>query len=133
MMLYSMLLQQGERGEGASLLSSLCSFALAILVLIAMWRIYEKARKPGWAAIIPIYNIWVLLEIVGKEGWWIILFFIPFVNIIALIVVLWELAKSFGKDAGFAIGLILLYPIFMLILAFSDAEYVGPGGTPAAM
>jgi hypothetical protein len=127
-MLYSVLLQQYEGGgRGASLLSSLCSFALAILVIIAMWRIYEKADKPGWAAIIPIYNIWVLLEIVGKEVWWIILFFIPFVNLIALIVVLWELAK----EAGFAIGLILLMPIFLLILGFGDSEYVGPGGIPA--
>ncbi len=133
-MLYSVLLQQGEGGGGgAGALSSLCSFALAILVLVAMWRIYEKAGKPGWAAIIPFYNIWILLEIVGKEGWWIILFFIPGINIIAGIIVMWELAKSFGKEAGFAIGMILLGFIFLPLLAFSDAEYIGPGGSPAAM
>lgn len=132
-MLYSMLLQQGDRGQGGGLFSSLCSLAFAVLIIVAMWRVYEKAGKPGWASIIPIYNIWVMLEIVGKEGWWIILFLIPGVNVIVGIIVMWELAKSFGKDAGFAIGLILLAPIFLLILAFSDAEYVGPGGAPAAV
>jgi hypothetical protein len=93
-----------------------------------MWTIFSKAEKPGWAAIVPIYNLLVLLEIVGKPMWWFILMLIPIVNIVILIIVYHNLSLSFGKNAGFTVGLILLGVIFLPILAFGDAKYVGPGG-----
>jgi hypothetical protein len=99
--------------------------AIGILMLISMWKIYTKAGKPGWAAIIPIYNIIVLLEIVDKPLWWLILMLIPFVNIVISIIVTVELAKKFGQSVGFAIGMILLSIIFYPILAFGSATYKG--------
>lgn len=100
---------------------------LAIVVLIGGWKVFEKAKKPGWAVLIPIYNIWVLLEIVGRPAWWLILFFVPFLNVIASIVVALDLAKAFRKDVLFAIlGLMLFSPIGILILGFGDAKYHGP-------
>ncbi|MCA9538881.1 MAG: signal peptidase I [Myxococcales bacterium] len=105
--------------------------AIAILVIASMWKIYAKAGQPGWAAIIPIYNIVVLLKIVGRPVWWIILFLIPIVSIIALILIYVDLAKSFGKGAGFAVGLLLLGFIFLPILAFGDAQYQGPAAGKA--
>ena len=99
--------------------------AIILLMIIAMWKIFSKAGKPGWAAIIPIYNIIVLLEIVDKPLWWIILMFIPFVNIVINIIVTVELAKKFGQSTGFAVGLILLAPIFYPILGFGSAQYQG--------
>ncbi len=99
--------------------------AIIILMIAAMWKIFTKAGKPGWAAIIPIYNTIVLLEVVGKPIWWFILMLIPFVNIIILIIVNLELAKKFGQSTGFAIGLILLAPIFYPILGFGSARYQG--------
>lgn len=91
-----------------------------------MWVIFTKAGKPGWAAIIPIYNIIVLLEIVGKPLWWIILVIIlPFIFGIWMLNLL---SKSFGKGVGFTIGLIFLGFIFFPILAFGDAKYNGPAG-----
>ena len=101
---------------------------IVVLMLVAQWKIYEKAGKPGWAAIIPIYNMVVLLEIVGKPIWWIILFFVPLVNIVIAIIVVHELSKSFGKDVGFTIGLILVGVIFYPILGFGKDQYIGPGG-----
>lgn len=98
-------------------------FAVLILLIASMWKIFTKAGKPGWAAIVPIYNIIVLLEIVGKPVWWIVLFLIPFVNIIVAIMVVLELAKKFGKGGGFAVGLLLLPFIFYPMLAFGDAQY----------
>jgi hypothetical protein len=98
-----------------------------VLIVAGMWRLYEKAGKPGWAAIIPIYNIWVLLEIIGRPGWWLILFFIPFVNFVAWIIVSIDLAASFGKGIGYALGIILFPYVFYLLLGFGDAVYVGPG------
>ena len=98
--------------------------ALAVLMLIANWKIYAKAGKPGWAAIVPVYNIVVLLEIVKKPVWWIFLFFIPFVNLIMAIIVMHNLAKSFSKDVGFTIGLIFLPFIFYPILGFGKATYI---------
>jgi hypothetical protein len=107
---------------------------IALFFVACLWKIYSKAGKPGWAAIIPIYNYIILLEIVGKPVWWIVLMFIPFANIIVAIVILIELAKSFGKSGGFAVGMLLLPVIFYPILAFGDSKYVGPGGiSPVAV
>jgi len=97
--------------------------ALLILIIAANWKIYTKAGKPGWSSIIPIYNIVVLLDIVGKPLWWVILLFIPIVNFFFMIIVLHRLAKSFGKDIGYTIGLILLNPIFVCILGFGKSVY----------
>ncbi len=102
-------------------------------MIICFWKVFEKAGKPGWAAIVPIYNIIVLLEVVGKPVWWIILMLIPCVNIVVAIIVYLELAKVFGKSAGFGVGLILLGIVFLPILAFGDAEYTGPSAGPAGI
>ena len=103
---------------------------LAILLLVSMWKIYTKAGKPGWAFIVPIYNIIVLLEIVGKPWWWLFLLLIPVVNFVFLIWIYNLLSLSFGKDSGFTVGLILLSPIFIPILGLGSAEYKGPAGAP---
>ena len=98
----------------------------------SLWKIYTKAGQPGWAGIVPIYNIIVLLNIVGRPIWWIVLFCVPFVNFIAFIIIAIDLAKSFGKDIGFAIGMVLLPFIFFPMLAFGDARYLGPSAVGAA-
>jgi len=97
--------------------------AILILVIAALWKVFEKAGKPGWAAIVPIYNLIVLLEIAGKPAWWVILMLIPFVNFVVAIIVFIALAKNFGKGAGFAFGLLLLPMIFYPMLAWGDARY----------
>lgn len=96
--------------------------------LYTYWRIFEKAGKPGWAALIPIYNTLVMLEIVGKPWWWFLLFFIPGVNIIFAVWMVNLLSLSFGKSTGFTLGLLFLGFIFYPILAFGLAEYQGPAG-----
>ena len=99
--------------------------ALIVFLIISYWKVFVKAGKPGWAAIVPIYNIVVLLEIVGKPLWWIILLLIPFVNIVIGIILIFALAKAFGKSTGFGFGLLFLGFIFIPILAFGDAQYIG--------
>jgi hypothetical protein len=101
----------------------ICYLVVILLIIISMWKIFVKAGKPGWAAIVPIYNMIVILEIAGKPIWWFILLLIPFVNIIVLIMVLISFAKNFGKGAGFAIGMLILPFIFYPMLAFGDATY----------
>ncbi|MFN5619876.1 MAG: DUF5684 domain-containing protein [Flavobacteriales bacterium] len=96
-----------------------------------MMKLFEKAGKPGWAAIVPIYNLIVMLEIIGKPTWWVILALIPVVNIIVLIIIWHQLSLSFGKDGLYTVGLILLGIIFLPMLAFGKAQYVGPGGVPS--
>ena len=118
-------------GGGPGLLFWIIYLAVIVLSIAGLWAIFAKAGKPGWAAIIPFYNGLVLLEIVGKPWWWILLYLVPCVNFIINIVVLVELAKVFGKGAGFAIGLIFLPFIFTLILGFGDARYVGPARASA--
>ena len=109
-------------------LLSLLYAAVIVLLYASEWAIYQKAGKRGWYSLIPVYNILVLLQIVGKSWWWILLFLIPFVNIIFVIWMLNMLSKSFGKNEGFTIGLLFLSFIFLPILAFGKAKYVGPAG-----
>lgn len=97
-----------------------------VLTIAGMWKAFEKAGKPGWSAIIPIYNIVVLCEIVGKPAWWVILLFIPFVNFFVLIILTNLFSQSFGKGIGFTIGLIILPIVFYPLLGFGDATYQGP-------
>ena len=106
---------------------------VVVIMVAAMWQMFAKAGQPGWAAIIPIYNYIVMLRIIGKPWWWILLFLIPLLNIVIGIMVVLELAKSFGKGTGFAIGLLFLGFIFYPILGFGSARYVGPGGRAAVV
>lgn len=98
------------------------------LMIAGLWLVFEKADQKGWKAIIPIYNVWVLLEIVGRPQWWIILFFVPVVDIIIWIIVMLDLAKSFDKNIWWAVGLILLPWLTILFLGFGDALYYEPAG-----
>jgi hypothetical protein len=99
--------------------------AFIVALIVALWKVFEKAGKPGWAAIIPIYNFIVLLEITGKPVWWIILLLIPFVNLIFAIIVYHSLSLSFGQGAGTTV-LIFIFGIGIFILGFGSAKYIGP-------
>jgi len=106
--------------------------ALAVLQIAGMWKVFTKAGQPGWAAIIPILNIYIMTKIGGKPGWWVLLCLIPFLNIIFLIWIYNMISKSFGKDEGFTVGLVLLGLVFWPILGFGPAIYQGPYGDRAA-
>jgi hypothetical protein len=111
----------GDQGPGVGVY--IFAILFSVLMIAAMWKVFTKAGKPGWAAIVPIYNIIVLLQIAGKPVWWIILFFIPIVSLIIAILTYVALAERFGKGGGFAVGLVLLGPIFFPILGFGSAQY----------
>jgi hypothetical protein len=101
-------------------LVSLIWLAAIVVMIAALWKIFEKAGKPGWAALIPFYNIYIMLELAGKPGWWLVLFLIPLINLIMTIIVTIAFAAKFGKSGGFAAGMIVLPFIFYPLLAFSD-------------
>lgn len=98
---------------------------VAVLLIVATWKIFVKAGEPGWAAIVPFYSQYVLFKIAMGNGWLFFLSFIPAIGWIAPYVAYFMLAKKFDKGTGFGVGMVLLTPIFMLMLAFGDAEYVG--------
>jgi hypothetical protein len=106
--------------------------ALWALLIAGWWMIFVKAGEEGWKAIIPIYNVIVLLKIVGRDWWWVLLMLIPIVNLVIWIIVALDLAKAFGRGTGFAIGMIFLPFIFALILGFGSDRYQGPAAAPAA-
>jgi len=99
------------------------SAALVVTMLVASWKIFTKAGQAGWKTLIPIYGAVVYLRIVGRPGWWVLLLCIPIVNLFLSLALCIDLARSFGKGAGYAAGLAFLTPIFLLMLAFGDAEY----------
>ena len=98
--------------------------AIAVLMIASMWKLFSKAGKPGWACLVPIYNYVVWLEVIKKPIWWIILLMIPIVNFIIIIIMFIEMAKAYGKSAGFGVGMILLPYIFFPMLAFGDSKYI---------
>lgn len=107
-------------------------FAIAIVFLIGMWKVFTKAGQPGWAVIIPIYNVYILLKIAGRPGWWLLLFLIPLVNIVIAFLVAIDIAKAFGQSTVFGVILLfLLGGIGYLVLGFGDYRYVGPASATA--
>jgi hypothetical protein len=98
---------------------------ILVIMLVAWWKVFTKAGEPGWAALIPIYNMIVLMRVIDRPWWWILGYAIPILNWIVVIVVSIDLAKSFGKSVWFGLGIFILPMIFYLILAFGSAEHVG--------
>jgi hypothetical protein len=131
-----LLAQYGDDGGGGggAALGGLFLLLLYLAVLVAMiagmWKTFEKAGEPGWAAIVPLYNAWVLVRISGKEPLWFVLLFIPCLNILAAIVVSVAVAERFVKTAAFGFGLALLPFVFYPMLGFGDDEYQGTAGQP---
>ena len=126
--------EYSTQAEAPSPVSMIFGLLIALVLIVAMWKVFTKAGQPGWASIIPIYNLYIWCKIVGRPWWWILLMLIPFVNFIVCIILCIDLAKSFGKGVGFGIGLALLGIIFFPILGFGSAQYQGPaagGLTPA--
>lgn len=115
-----------QTDDGGGVFANLILLIFYVGVMVGMWKLFEKAGQAGWKALIPLYNLFILLKIVGRPGWWILLFFIPFVNFVIAFMVSNDVAKSFGKGLAYALGLFFLGVIFYPLLGFSDAKYVGP-------
>jgi len=105
---------------------------LVALMVASSWAIFSKAGEAGWKSLIPIYGAVVMLRIVGRPWWWVLLLAVPLVNIVPAIMVCMDLARVFGKGGGFAVGLMLVTPVFWLMLAFGNAQYVSPDRQDAA-
>ena len=104
--------------------SELIIISIFLIPIASYWKIFEKAEQPGWAALIPIYNLIILMKIINKPWWWALLCIIPYLGIIWII---WSnnlMVKRFGKTEAFTIGIVLLAPIFLPILAFGNFKYI---------
>jgi hypothetical protein len=106
--------------------STMMLFILAVVVLMiaATWRVYERAGEPGWAVLVPIFNIYILCKVARMSPWWMLAVIIPIVNIIFAFATSFGVAKRFGKGAGYGLGLALLPFIFWPLLAWGDAQPV---------
>ena len=120
------LAQTNSTSDMAQAVAGLIWLVVCIAVIAGLWKTFTKAGEPGWGAIVPIYNFYLLAKIAGRPWWWLLLMLIPVVNILITLIVSVDIAKSFGKGTLFGIGLWLLGPIFYCILGFGSAEYQGP-------
>jgi hypothetical protein len=126
----------GDVGMGTAIAAMMVPLVIFggifLLILVGQIKIFTKAGKPWWSAIVPIYNFIVLAEIVGRPQWWgICAAVVPCLNIVFPVIMLFDLAKSFGKSSGFAV-LMLLFPMIGIpMLGFGDAKYVGPSVQPS--
>jgi hypothetical protein len=122
----SLLASSTNDGGGAVTVIVIVALIWAVLVIAGWWKVFTKADRPGWAALVPIFNVYTMCKVAGRPGWWIVLFLIPIVNIVAYLVLMVDLARSFGKGFGFSLGLVFLSPLFAVILGFGSATYRGP-------
>lgn len=125
------VLQQGAAGAAAfgafAVIVWLFAIVLGLLTIAGMWKAFQKAGRPGWGAIIPIYNLYLTLKIGGNSGWWLIAFVIPIVNILVAFKVSIDVARAFGRGLGFGLGLALIGFVFWPLLGFGDDTYRGTG------
>ncbi len=119
------LCNAGAAGGAAIGIYSIFALVIAVVSLVGMWKVFVKAGKPGWACLIPFYNLYCLFEISFGSGWLFLLIAVPCVGIVMGILCMFKLAKAFGQGIAFGFGLWFLMPIFMIILGFGDAQYVG--------
>ena len=117
---------------GFSVAYVIVALVVAVITIIAMWRIFTKAGEKGWKSIIPIYNVVILFKIAGISPWFVLGYLASIIPVVGTFICLGitiyamiNLAKAFGKGGGFAAGLILLNTIFICILGFGSAEYQG--------
>jgi len=129
---YTEFTTSNTEGSAISAVWLFVGLGLIVFMLAALWRVFTKAKQPGWAALVPIYNTYVELEIVGRPWWWLLLMLIPFVNVVVSIIVMNDLSKSFGKGVGFTLLLIFLPIIAYPMLAWGDAAYKGPSVAPVS-
>ena len=124
----SLNLMSGIFGSGFMLFG----LAFGIIALIGCWKVFEKAGQPGWACIVPIYNVYILLKIAGRPGWWLLLYLIPVVNFVIAIVVAIDVAKAFGQSAMFGFFLLFLFAVVgFLMLGFGNYQYRRPAALMA--
>ena len=109
-----------------SIVYMLVVLAISVVVLIGLWKVFDKAGKPGWGAIVPFYNLYCLFDMSFGTGWLFLLMFVPCVGQIMMIIMWVKLAAAFDKGVGFGIGILFLPFIFLPMLGFGDAQYVGP-------
>ena len=112
-------------GESSGFVMPVVMVGMLFILFAGLWKTFTKAGKPGWACLVPIYNIIVMLEIAGRPLWWLLLLFVPIVNFFVAMIVVIDIAKAFGKGAGFGLGMFFLGPIFYAILGFGSAQHVG--------
>jgi hypothetical protein len=135
-----LLAQASGNNEAAALgvlLALIAGFGMVLLAgyvvcLIGMWKVFTKAGQPGWAVLIPIYNVIVLLRVAGLPWYWVFAVFLPIIPVLGVlaymvlaVMCLHRISTRFGQGVGFTIGLTLLSPIFFLILGFGSSKYVG--------
>ena len=111
----------------AFLVLILIEIAIGLFFLIAGWRLFAKAGKPGWGIFIPVYNAYLWVKIARRPGWWVVLFFIPIVNFVVIIIAAMDVAKAFGKSGAFGFFLLFLFSfIGVPILGYGSAVYAPP-------
>jgi len=128
-MISALLLQdQTNQALGAAVggVMMLVMLAVAVVFIVGLWKVFTKAGQPGWAVLIPIYNLYMLVKIAGRPGWWVLMLMIPFVNIVFGILLAIDIAKAFGQSAAFGVVLLfLLGGIGYLVLGFGNYSYLG--------
>jgi hypothetical protein len=121
--LATIVAQDFEPTPGLSPVAWIVIIVIALVVIAGMWKAFEKAGEPGWGAIIPIFNIYLMLKIGGKPWWWLFLLLVPIVNFIVSIIMNIGISRNFGHGVGFGLGLTFLGFIFWPLLGFGDDQY----------
>ncbi len=116
---------ENQAPSGANAVVVIIYLAIALLMIVSLWKCFNKAGLPGWGILIPIYNVYLIVKLAGRPGWWLVLLFIPLVNVVIDVIVSIDIARKFGKGTGFGVGIFFLPFVFLPAIAFGDARYEG--------
>ncbi|TWT90843.1 hypothetical protein Mal64_12400 [Pseudobythopirellula maris] len=120
-------MQGGDQVAAVIVTALFCGVLLGIALycLAGAWKVFGKAGLPGWFALVPLLNAYLICKIAGKPGWWVVLLFVPLVNLVVLWRVVSGLAMWFGKTDLYAVGLFLVFPLFFAMIGHSTTRYRG--------
>jgi hypothetical protein len=117
-----------QSSDAGSIVLLLFQLLIAVIQIAGMWMVFEKADHAGWKAIIPIYNLYVMLQIGENAWWWLVLLLVPILNIYVLYKIHAGVARAFGRGIGFGLGLAFLPVLFFPLMGFGDYQYRRAGG-----
>ena len=130
-----------------------CAIIMWVFQIIAYWKMFTKAGEPGWKSIIPFYSQYIMYKLTWKTSWFWITLIVAVVYgvftslnqnfpdnmlytvlllisaIIALVITIisyHKISKAYGHGAGYTVGMLFLWPIFVLILGYGKSKYIGP-------
>lgn len=111
--------------------ASVGGLVLVVLQVVGLWLVFEKAGRSGWQALVPLYNLFVLVDILDRSDWWVLWLLIPVVGFVFWFLLCDDLANAFGYGTAMTLALFLVPVLALPWLGLGSHKFSAP--TPATI